>query len=376
MYDLIVIGGGIVGMSAAFHAARAGARTLLIDRADAGKASLAGAGILDPQSSNIETEDWYRLAIPAVDYYSELIEQLEAAGIKDTGYARSDSLVVAMSSDEDERFEALQKRIQRHQQHFNWPPADQIHMLNAETATQIFPPIGPIRAGMRLEGAARVDASIFVRALQQLAQQRHGLHMRRESVERLRLEDGRLTGVTVSGERISAESYLIAGGAWSPKLAEQLKFQLPIVPQRGQIAHLLLPGVETSDWPIVIALHGHYIVPWPDHRVVVGATREFAGYEPHTTVKGINELLTEALRVAPGLADATIGEVRVGLRPSSPDLLPILGSVPTASNVFLATGHGSTGLQLGPYSGKLVAEMALGRTPDMNLDAYSCTRFG
>ena len=83
----------------------------------------------------------------------------------------------------------------------------------------------------------------------------------------------------------------------------------------------------------------------------------------------------EALRVAPGLADASIGEVKVGLRPSSPDLLPILGHIPTVQNAFLATGHGASGLQLGPYSGKLVAELALGREPANSLHAFSCDRF-
>jgi len=109
--------------------------------------------------------------------------------------------------------------------------------------------------------------------------------------------------------------------------------------------------------------------------VVVGATREFVGFEPHTTVAGIHEVLAEALRVAPGLADATIGEVRVGLRPSTPDSLPVLGRVPTARNVYLATGHGATGLQVGPYSGKLIADLALGQTIEVDLDPFASSRF-
>ncbi len=375
MYDLIVIGGGIVGMSAAYHAVLAGARTLLVDRADVGKASLAGAGIIAPQTSAIESEDWYKLALAAFAYYPQLVSKLQAAGISDTGYAPTFSLIVAVSEDEDERFAKAQQLMQMRQERFGSPTADQLYTLDDEGAKQLFPPIAPLRAGVCFKGAARVDAAKIMKAMQQVAQQRHGLHIRRDNVQRLIMRDDSLDAIVVSGERISANSFLIAGGAWSPALADQLNFKLPVVPQRGQIAHLMLPGVDTRDWPVILAFHGHYMVPWPDSRIMVGATREFVGYAPHTTVKGINELLSEALRVAPGLAEASIGEVKVGLRPGSPDSLPILGQLSTTKNVYLATGHGANGLQLGPYTAKLVAELALGQQPALALDGFSATRF-
>jgi D-amino-acid dehydrogenase len=117
------------------------------------------------------------------------------------------------------------------------------------------------------------------------------------------------------------------------------------------------------------------MVPWPDQRVVVGATRESVGFEPRTTAAGIHEVLAEALRVAPGLANASIGEIRVGLRPSTPDSMPVLGRLPGARNVYLATGHGATGLQVGPYSGKLVADLALGQATEVDLDPFAISRF-
>ena len=118
------------------------------------------------------------------------------------------------------------------------------------------------------------------------------------------------------------------------------------------------------------------MVPWPDNRVVVGATRETgSGFDARTTVSGVREVLGEALRVAPGLAAAEIREIRVGLRPYTQDLLPVLGPVPGRKNVWLATGHGPTGLQLGPYSGKLIADLIQGRDLPLSLDAYRITRF-
>jgi D-amino-acid dehydrogenase len=150
-----------------------------------------------------------------------------------------------------------------------------------------------------------------------------------------------------------------------------------VAPQRGQIIHLGLHGTDTSRWPMISAFHHHYMVAWPDSRVVVGATRETgSGFAPHTTAAGVRETLGEALRVAPGLAGAEVREIRVGLRPFTSDTLPVLGPVPGVRGAFLVTGHGPTGLTLGAYSGKLVATQMLGKTPATDLSPFSVARFG
>ncbi|HEU5199584.1 MAG TPA: FAD-dependent oxidoreductase, partial [Ktedonobacterales bacterium] len=110
--------------------------------------------------------------------------------------------------------------------------------------------------------------------------------------------------------------------------------------------------------------------------VVAGATREDGpGFDVRLTVAGVHEVLSEALRVAPGLAGATIQETRIGLRPASPDGLPLLGHVPGLERVFLATGHGPSGLQLGPYSGALVADLLLGQPAHVDLTPFAPERF-
>jgi D-amino-acid dehydrogenase len=126
----------------------------------------------------------------------------------------------------------------------------------------------------------------------------------------------------------------------------------------------------------VLAFRGHYMVPWQDSRVVVGATRETgSGFQAHSTAAGVTQVLSEALRVAPGLAQAEIREIRVGLRPASRDGLPILGPVPGIANLLLATGHGSIGLQLGPYSGKVVADMVARGEAETEIAPFSLARF-
>ena len=168
---------------------------------------------------------------------------------------------------------------------------------------------------------------------------------------------------------------VIAGGAWSAAFAEQLGVSIPIEPQRGQILHLRPPHAETEGWPIVSAFRDHYMVAWPDQRVVAGATRETgSGFATGPTAGGVRETLDEALRVAPGLAPAEIVEIRVGLRPLCADGLPVIGPIPGIAGVHLATGHGANGLQAGPYSGKLVAEVITEERPPADLSPFDVVR--
>jgi D-amino-acid dehydrogenase len=366
-YDVIVIGGGIVGMSTAYHLVRAGARTLLIDRHDPGRATDAGAGILAPEISR-EADAWFRFGVAAVDYYPHLTEQLAQLQAGDTGYARCGLLLVAATEDEIAPFEAAQRLILVRQQQRNFPSAAELRPVTPAEARERFPALGTVHAALYDERAARVDGRLINAALERAAQQ-YGLTTMAASVESLLLPAQQIKGVVVQGTAITCAAVVIAGGAWSAAFGAQLGLTIPVEPQRGQIIHLDLPGVATGEWPVVNAFHGHYIVCWPGSggagRVVVGATRETGvGFLPQTTAAGVIEVLSEALRVAPGLAGAAIHEIRVGLRPRTVDNLPVI-----------AAGHGATGLQLGPYSGKLAADLALGQPAEVDISALDIRRF-
>jgi D-amino-acid dehydrogenase len=294
-------------------------------------------------------------------------------------------LAIAVSEDELERFGAARTLIFARQKRRGLPKADDLHDITPDEAQRLFPPLAPVLGAIYYRGAARIDGRLLAQALRRAAE-RQGLSSKNAGVERLIVEPARLeglslkkravTGVVVDGESVEAGNVVIAGGAWSHSFGEQLDLSLPIEPQRGQIIHLHLPDTDTSDWPLISAFRGHYMVPWPDQRVVVGATREDnTGFEPFPTAAGIREVLSEALRVAPGLAQARLQEIRVGLRPQTVDRLPILGPVPNIDHIYLATGHGPTGLQLGPYSGKLIADMISSQPLETDISSFEITRF-
>ena len=376
-WDLIVTGGGIVGASAAYHAARGGARVLVVDRDDAGRATSAGAGIVSPETDVHHTDPYYELGRRAAEYYPVLLDALP----RRAGYQRCGMLVVANDADEERAFAAFAPRaIERQQAVGDTTESDAIREIGATEARELFPPLALVRRALWNPRGARVDGREITGALHEAALAR-GVQRVHGSVERILIDDAavserKVTGVIADDERHDAPVVIVAGGAWTPALAAAIGIEVRVTPQRGQIAHLVLPGADSGPWPMVSGFHDHYMVAWPGGRVAAGATRETgSGFDPRATAAGVREVLDEALRLAPGLAAATLLEVRVGLRPLSADGLPILGPVPGYTGLWLATGHGPAGLTLGPLSGKLVAEAAMGGEWEDWLGAFRVDRF-
>ena len=385
-WDLLVVGGGIVGASVAYHAARAGARVLVVDRDDPGRATSAGAGIVSPETDLHHTEAYFELGRRAAEYYPTLLDGLP----RRAGYQRCGMLVVAADETEERAFAAFAPRaLERQRERQEIAPADAMREVQPEEARALFPPLAPVRRALWNPRGARVDGREITSALLDAAIG-SGAQRLAGSVDRILVEPSgdsgdssreresgrRITGVIVDDDRHDAPLVIVAGGAWSPALASPLGLRVPVEPQRGQIAHLVLNGADSGPWPMVSGFHDHYLVAWPGGRVAVGATRETgSGFDPRSTATGVREVLDEALRLAPGLAAATLLEVRVGLRPLAADGLPILGPVPGYRGLWLATGHGPSGLTLGPLSGKLVAEAALSGEWPAWLEAFRVDRF-
>ena len=355
-FDVVVVGGGMVGTATAYELGRAGVRTLLVDRADTGRATDAGAGILSPETAKRDDPAWVDFVLAAGRHYDELLTQLGP----DTGWARCGILQLATRETDLSAWE--------------WVAENAIGAteVSPDDADAMVPVLGTVIRALHHPRAARVDGRMMCASIRAGAEQ-HGVQVRTGSVDEVRA--GANATVVVDGDEISAPAVVIAGGAWTARIGKQLGVQLPVGPLRGQIAHLGVADYDTGRWPIVQQVYGHYMVPWADHRVAVGATVEDAGFAPEATAGGVNEIMREALRVMPGLESATLREVRVGLRPTSLDDSPLLGPLPGIDNVFVATGHGANGLLLGPISGKVVADQVQGKSPDVDPTPFSPARF-
>jgi glycine/D-amino acid oxidase-like deaminating enzyme len=374
MPRIAIIGGGIIGAAAAHRLVRRGIEVVWIDRTDPGQATAAGAGILPPSAHFSGGGPLDALTARARHYYPELLQQLAADGEEDTGYDVVGALHVATSDEELARLpEVLEDAGRRARS--GLPHVGDVRAIDGAAARELFPALGAsVLGAVYMSGAARVDGRRLLAALRRAALAR-GVEAIAGSA-RLQLGAGQRCSVVVGERTIAADAVIVAAGAWSRALAEQAGVALAISPQRGQIAHLSLPGAHTASWPIVLGFGTDYLLTFPEDRVVVGATRESdAGYDYRVTAEGVQQILGGALRLAPRLAAATLHEVRVGFRPLSRDGLPVLGASARAPGLFFATGHGGFGLELGPYSGALVADLALGDAPPLDLAPFSADRF-
>jgi D-amino-acid dehydrogenase len=377
--DVAVVGGGLVGLSLAFALAGGGAAVTVIDAGFPGRATDAGAGILSPDTSADADAGAFEFGRGAGEHYPDLLEQIGAEGVdvSDSGYAVCGLVSVGLRPHEDSWFQPFAELVAGRS-------SGVVAEISADQARALFPPLGPVHRALHCTNAARVDGRGLAAALRQAAAAR-GVRFVSGVVRGLGASPAgaaprAVQRVEVEGEPdVTCGAMAVAGGAWSAAMGTWLDCSLPITPTKGQIVHLGVTG-PSETWPIVQPLLTHYLVPWPGGRVACGGTFEVgAGFDSAVTAAGLHELLRECLTVAPGLAEAQYLQTRVGLRPTTADDRPVAGALPGWANAWVSTGHGASGLLLGPFTSKLVAEQILdrpGAARPIYWSALSPSRFG
>lgn len=368
--DVAVIGGGIVGTAVAYHLTRQGVATTLWDGGNEGWATGAGAGIISGETTGHPDRKYFEVARQAGSYYRILVDEL--GGPEAAGYSPSPLLEVAMADDDVQAFDQRVHRIiERNQDN-----PEGVEGLSEERARELCPQLGPLKRALVHWNAARVDGRRLTERMREVAQL-HGLVLRHETVQALKIGPHGLEGVKTHQEDIAFDRVVVAAGVWTPQLLAPHGITVPIEPQRGQIVHLHSQPASLTPWPIFVGMRGHYLLPWPDGRVIAGATREVgSGAIVKLTAGGQHEVLKEAMRIIPQLSESQIVEWRIGLRPMSPDQKPLMGAIPDIPGLFVATGHGAGGLLMGPYTAKLLAESLVKKDLVSDLDAFDPMRFG
>jgi D-amino-acid dehydrogenase len=359
-----VIGSGVAGASTALALAAGGAEVVVVDSVLPGQATAAGAGIIQPWSSSADGPS-YDLYAAGAAYYPKLLERLAAVGVSDIGYRVTGSLIVhADPAQLDDVEQRLRRRIA------GVAVAGTVERLGERDARARFPPLAPALRAVFVSGGARVDGRRLRSGL--LAGARRLGAVVVDAPARLVSAPSGSWAVHTPGGEIGADVVVVASGAWVNSVLEPLGYQLAVEPQRGQIAHLLLEGSETANWPSVLPLASHYIVSFDAGRIVVGATRETrSGFDARITAGGVLEVLSNALSVAPGLAAASLIETRVGLRPLAARHGPFLGPVIGLPNLFVNTGFGPAGLTMAPVAGEALAQLILTGSGNLDLSAFA-----
>ena len=356
---IVVVGGGIVAASVAYHLAREGAALIIVEADVPGPATSAGAGIICPWGDEMD-EASYQIAADGARYYPELLAMLAEDGETDTSYAKVGTFCVA---DEIAPLEAIETLLRSRRS--ARPEIGDVGLVGPGEPKRAFPPLAAGLRGLWISGGARIDGRSIRDCLLRAAE-RHGAQRMRGTAA---LD---LPGVTVDGEHVSADAVVVAAGAWTAQVCAPLGIELPIGPQRGQIIHASLPGADTDSWPVILPPDDPYLLGFPGGRVVFGATRENAGFDYRATVGGVGAMLAAAAEIAPGLAEATLLETRIGFRPVTADGRALLGRV--TDGVIVAAGNGPEGLTAGPWTGRAAAALALGQPPAMDLAPFDPVR--
>lgn len=358
--DVIVIGAGIAGASTAFALARRGARVTIIDDGTAGQATAASAGIIAPWVSAAEGL-FYDLYAAGGAYYPTLLEQLAEVGVDRTDYRRTGTLLVHRDPHVMQQAESrVRSRVQQ-----AGPVAGEVQHLKNQEARELFPALADDLMALLVTGGGRVDGRTLRDALVTAAET---LGAQQVVGHADVVDDGRRTAVEVGGRRLHGDAVVVTAGAWSAELLQQgdsaeISQLVPVEPQRGQITHLQLDGVDTRSWPTISPLSHHYIVAFDHGRLAVGATRENGrGFDPRVTAAGQLQVLQDALSIVPGLEQATVLETRVGLRPLPQHGLPLIGPYPGREDLWVATGYGAAGLTMAPLLGDALVRAILGES--------------
>jgi glycine oxidase len=358
---VIVIGGGAVGAACARELAAAGRRVLVVEPGgDSGQAWKAAAGMLAPQIEADGSDPMLRLGVAARDHYLPLAASLrESTGI-DIGLWQEG--IARVAGDDAEARELRSKVASQQQQGYTatW--------LEPHEVRDHWAWLGPTGGALWSERDGALDPVLLVQALLSDAK-RHGADLVIDKVKAVEQAGGRVSGVLAEAGRYGAGEVVVAAGAWSGRIGG-LPRSIPVRPVRGQMAALPWPpGVGRA-----IVYHKDCYLLARSDEAIIGSTMEDVGFRPEVTPDGIARILAATMALCPGLVRGKLRRTWAGLRPATPDGLPIIGAEPRLPGLWYATGHGRNGILLAGLTGVIIRQLFEGTYPT-DIQALSPTRF-
>lgn len=364
--NIIVVGAGVIGCAVACELSARGAHVSVVDARAIGQgATQASAGMLAPYIEG-HSPALMTLGLHSLDLYETFIAGLRTRTSSPVEYGRHGSLQVACGDADMPRLRETAGFLDASGGRYEWLDGTGVRRLEPGIAADV-------SRGLLIPAHGYVAAGLLTAALADAARG-SGVRFTSGRVETI-AEHGHGIRVTTSDGALEGDRVVLAAGSWSSRIAPDAVPTTPalVKPVRGQLLHL-----RTSSRPAShVIWHGHtYLVPWLDGSLLVGATVEDVGFDERATREGAAQLRAGAERVLPALSSATLQEVRVGLRPHTPDELPLIGPSSTMPRVFYATGHYRSGVLLTPITAVMVADAILDGRAHPDLALTRPDRFG
>ena len=358
MTDILIVGGGIIGMLTARELSLAGMEVTIVEQGKMGQeSSWAGGGIISPLYPWRYDDSVSALAQWGQTFYPELVEEIRSVTDLDAELIQNGLLMI---DDEYEAASIWAKKWQSNLQHID---SKEIYELEPELS----PELVNDRKAIWMPDVRQVRNPRLVKATKKYLLKQGVNFIEQTEVTGFLQNGDKTTGVTTSIGDIGADKVLIAGGAWSSNLLKNITIK--VEPVKGQ---MILFKTEPDKIKRITLSQDRYVIPRKDGRVLVGSTLEHTGFDKTTTQIAREELMQEAFRIAPCLKDAKVEHHWAGLRPGSTDGIPYICSVPEIEGMYLNAGHYRNGVVLAPASARLMADIILQRPTVFNAENYKC----
>ena len=366
--DVVVVGAGVIGCFIAYELSKAGFEVVVVEKSQVGsEASSAAAGLLVPlHMAEEERTPLFDLYLASTKMFPNFVPELQQETVIDVEYRPSGTLRVSLSDEEEAvRFSQFQNWEKAFGMAMTWLDKEEAHALEPELAPTVC-------GGIFSHDEAYINSARLVLALARAASLRKTRFLQGCLATGIRRQGDRFSAIQTTEGEISAGHLVIAAGAWSRPLCEELGVTIPIAPARGQMLAVTLLQ-RTLQRPINSSRGS--IFPRADGSVYVGATVEHVGFDKRNTPQGIASLLEDGSAVVPRLSEGRIERMWSGLRPFCEDGLPVIGALPGWENVAVAAGHFTMGITGSPITAKIIKELIADGRSEKSMEIFSPARF-
>ncbi len=354
MTDVLIVGGGLIGMLTAIELHQAGASVQILERSRmGGESSWAGGGILSPLYPWRYADAVNVLAKYGHEVYPQIARQLHQDGGMDPEYIRSGLMV--LDQHEHEQAEAWARQWQMGLQTLPEPVEIEPRLSTKYHNALWMPEIGQMR-NPRLMKSLQATLDAYGIAYKEYTR-----------VEALQIKQGKMNGVVAEGESYVADKVLIAGGPWSRKIIEDYGEAPQVEPVKGQ---MVVFKAQPDLLKHIVLSGGRYLIPRKDGRIVVGSTLEYTDFNKTVNDGARDDLTHAAIEILPSLETFAVEKQWAGLRPGSPNGIPYICSHPDIEGLYISTGHFRNGVILGAASARLMADMMQGKPSVIDAQAY------
>jgi glycine oxidase len=363
--DVVIIGGGVIGCSIAYHLSKEGAHVILIERELlAHQASGVAAGLLNPLAEAERPNPTVDLGIVSLKLHYDLAKELE----EDTGisveYEQTPILRVALTDSEEVSLRQTLSWQENLGLRVSWSSPEELQRLEPGLSHNTL-------GGIHSQDEAQLEAYPYSLALARGAE-RHGARIVYAGVNGIRFEGDHVTGVETSEGIFHTNTAVVALGPWANLAENWLGFPVPVEPLKGQIIRVL-PSPNTLN--CIVFNKGDYVAPKRNGTILMGTTEERVGFDTTVTIEGRSHIMQVGLSLVRGLQTADEIYAIAGLRPVTPDNLPIIGALPYKEGIYLATGHGRRGVVLSPATARAITDLILRGSTAMPIEPFSPARF-